>query len=217
MTNTMQFIIVLIAIFSYTFLDYMIPKVWPKSEKKQLWSGNGAFLWGGILLVTCFILRQSEYVFKLPINHQVGIQIIILVIIGTIHNGYRNKKTYYPSKSNMKKCLNYSIFQPIFEEIAFRGLLLPVTINLFSGVLSSSWIISLNAIAFTLFHRNYWGFCKEHINNYYGFFFVGLMLTYTAYENQSIVYAIVAHILINGTNTLYGNWKEVRRLKNIQA
>lgn len=113
-----------VMMFSYKILENIFMKLFPKLGKDQLWTNQGYYLWGLVLLIIYFIVRPNDYIIKSPINNEMGIKFILFFIISTIFICIKNLNVYYPKKTNKLKCFHYGVIQPIFEEVAFRGLIL---------------------------------------------------------------------------------------------
>lgn len=197
-------ILIVVMIFSYRILEDILEKLFPDLGKDQLWATEGYYLWGLVLFIIYFIVKPNDYIMKIPINNKNGIMFILAFMISTIFICIKDSNVYYPKKTNKLKCFHYGVVQPIFEEIAFRGLILPMTIYLLGN--SFSGAILLNGIIFMLFHLNYWSFKKKTANMFLGFLALGLCFSYITVMTQSIIYSILCHIIINGGNTLYRNF-----------
>lgn len=125
MNNIAYLVLIGVIMFSYNILESIIKKFFPKLVKDQLWASIGYYLWGLVLLIVYLIIRPNDYIIKNPINNELGIKFILFFIISTIIICIKNPNVYYPKKSNKLKCFHYGVIQPIFEEVAFRGLILP--------------------------------------------------------------------------------------------
>lgn len=183
----------------------IIGKLFPKLGKDQLWTNQGYYLWGLILLIVYLIIKPYDYIVKKPINNEVGIVFIVIYLVVAFFVCKAGLDFYYPKKSNKLKCFHYGVIQPIFEEIAFRGLILPMTIQLLGN--NFSIVIWINGIIFMVFHWNYWSLNKKNINLFLNFLCVGLSFAYLSFKTQSILYSIIGHIIINSCNVIYRNYK----------
>lgn len=163
------------------------------------------------LLIVYLIVTPNDYIIKSPINNKIGIVFLLCFIISTIFVCIGNQNVYYPHKDNKLKCFHYGVIQPIFEEVAFHGLILPMTIYLLGD--HTIMIILLNGVIFMLFHLNYWSFEKKYRFMFLNFLITGLLFIYMTLVTQSIVYSILCHVIVNGGNTLYRNWKDKNMAK----
>ncbi|MBU5591315.1 CPBP family intramembrane metalloprotease [Clostridium sp. MSJ-4] len=197
-------ILIGIILFSYTILESIVKKIFPSLGKDQLWANVGYYSWGLVLLIIYLIIRPMDYITKIPINNILGISFIISFSVVTIFICIKDPNVYYPRKNNKLKCFHYGVIQPILEEVAFRGLILPMTIYLSGN--NTSLIILLNSFIFMFFHLNYWSLEKKHKKLFINFFMLGLFFNYIAIGTQSIFYGVLCHIIVNGGNTLYRNW-----------
>ena len=81
-----------------------------------------------------------------------------------------------------------AILAPIVEEIVFRGAILRILLEYFSG--SKAWIaITISAVTFGLFHGNF----AQAVNAS----FLGLILGWLYYRTKSIIPSMVLHLVNN--------------------
>lgn len=149
---------------------------------------------------------KNNFIFNIIINKQVAIQAILITVFGIAYVTKSNKNIYYPSYDNKIRCINFSITQPIFEEIAFRGIILPITIPLLEN--NFYMLIILNGFLFMLFHLNYWSY-KDGIQLFLEFFLVGMFFANIVIITNSIIYSVVCHILTNSCFTILGNQRKL--------
>lgn len=204
MNKIIYLILIVVILFSYKTMESFFKRFLPKLVNYQLWESIGYYFWGLLLLIAYLIVRPNDYIIKSPINNKLGIQFILIFIISTLFICIKNPNGYYPRKDNKLRCFHFGIIQPIFEEVAFRGLILPMTIYLLGY--NAIMIILLNGVIFMLFHLNYWSFEKETLFMFLNFLIIGLAFIYITIMTQSIIYSILCHIIVNGGNTLYRNW-----------
>jgi hypothetical protein len=203
MDKIIYLILIVVILFSYKTMESFFKRFFPKLVNYQLWESIGYYFWGLLLLIAYLIARPNDYIIKSPINNKLGIQFILIFIISTMYICIKNPNVYYPRKDNKLRCFHYGVIQPIFEEVAFRGLILPMTIYLLGY--NAIMIILLNGVIFMLFHLNYWSFEKEALFMFLKFLIIGLAFIYITIMTQSIIYSILCHIIVNGGNTLYRN------------
>lgn len=205
MSKIAYLIIIFIILFSYKALEKFFKKKFPMLIKYQLWDSVFYYFWGLILLVVYLIVKPIDYIIKYPVNNEFGIRCILYIAISTVFVCIYNENAYYPPRNGKLRCFHYGVVQPIFEEVAFRGLILPITVYLLGN--HANIIILLNGVIFMLFHLNYWSIEKKTLLMFFGFLIFGLYFTYLTLVTQSIIYSILCHIIVNGGNTLYRNWK----------
>jgi CAAX prenyl protease-like protein len=215
----MDKIIYLMAIFgimiSYKIMEIFFKRFFPKLINFDLSSSICYYFWGLVLLSVYLIVRPNDYVTKIPINNKSGIIFLIFFTIGVFFAFIYNQdpNVYYPKKEEKLICFNHGIILPIFEEVAFRGLILPMTVCLLGN--QGYIIILLNGFLFMLFHLNYyWPIKKELLPLFFNFLVLGIYFSYLALITESIVYSTLCHIILNGGYTLYKNWKTQSEIKN---
>ncbi|WBW98236.1 CPBP family intramembrane glutamic endopeptidase [Oceanirhabdus sp. W0125-5] len=206
MNKILYLLLIIVILFSYKILEKYFERFFPRIIKSQLWDSKGYYSWGLVLLIVYLIIRPKDYLFKLPINNKEGLIVVFCFALFTLFLCIQNPNSYYPRKSNKLRCVHFGVVQPIFEEVAFRGLILPMTIFLIGD--NFNMIMLTNGIMFMLFHINYWSFEKRHFNLFFNFFFMGLFFTYVALITQSIFYSTICHIIGNGGYTVYRNWRD---------
>lgn len=200
------FIVLAIALCSYTIIEKLLRCFSIIQSSDQLWSTIWYYLWGLCLLLSVVLISPNDFVFKVPVNIGSVIGVIIVLLIFIFMSIRNNTVVYYPKTSNLLKCINFSIFLPIFEEVAFRGIILPVLIILLSEYVKIEIILLLNGLLFSLFHRNYWSFVQKHFGMFMIFFSYGYLFSYISYSTQSIWLSVFTHIMINGGITVYKNF-----------
>ena len=214
MNNLIYLIAIVVTFFSYGILEKVFRRFFPKLIPHQLWSSVLYYAWGLVLLIIYFTAVPYDLILKMPINNKTGIYSVLgaLMILRFLY--INNVDCYYPTKDKKLKCFHYGIVLPIFEEVAFRGLILPMTIYLIGD--HAIIIIALNAVLFMLFHLNYWSFKKAYLMKYVNFLLTGVVFIYITILTNSIIYAILIHIIIDGGNTLYRNWAVKESVKIAQ-
>lgn len=203
---------IVIILFSYKILEKILHKLFPKIVKRQLWDSLGYYIWGLLLLGIYLYVKPIDYIISKPVNNSYGVIVTIIVIIVTVYGCVSDPNVYYPRKTGKLRCIHYSIIQPIFEEVAFRGLILPMMMPLLGN--NGNILMLVNAALFMGFHLNYWSYNKENQRMFIGFLLIGMALGYVTLMTESIVYAVICHIIINGGNTLYRNLKDDKNKKS---
>lgn len=187
---------------SYTIIEVLLRKSDVSFiRNKRLWETQGYYMWGLVLMLSYYIVPSQQLFIKSPINNFGAIIFTIVYIAYLVVIFFYNKESYYPKQKKTMKSVHYCIIQPIFEEIAFRGIILPLTDILLC--INSINIIILNAILFTLFHINYWSISSKNLKRFNQFYFYGLIFGGIALYTKSIFYSLIWHIMLNGGYTLY--------------
>lgn len=200
------FIVLIFVLCSYTIIEKLLRHFSIIKCKVQLWSTIWYYLWGSCLLLAVSIISPNDFVFKIPVDIRSIIGVIIIMLLFIFASVKNNTSVYYPKASEPLKCIHHSIVLPIFEEVAFRGIILPILIILLDKYVTIEIVLLLNGLLFALFHRNYWSFTKEHFGMYIMFLLDGYLLSYVTYSTQSILMSVFTHIMINGGITAYKNF-----------
>ena len=199
-------IVILVALLSYTVIERILRHFSVlKSNRDPLWSGVWYYLYGICLLVSLLAIRPIDFVFKIPSRIGFSLLIIGVMMLFLLLNLKEGNKIYYPTADNILKCVNFSVIQPLFEEVAFQGIILPILAFLFKEYFRAEIIIAIDGILFALFRKNCWSFIKESSVTY--FFIQGGIFAYIAYTTQSIWLLVIYRVLLNITITVYKNKK----------
>lgn len=191
----MKYIVsILIIMCSYKFLEVVLKFIFPKLIKEELWKSVLYYIWGAAVIIAAFIVPEN-YILIIPRDISTGVFFLVLSGIYLHIICAEDMVEYYPRKENKVEYFNFVVAKPIMEEVAFRGIILPITMIFFDDI--TIIIIALNALIYTIFNFSY---IKPEVNNNKRLvmvFILGAMSTYFALALHSILFACLAHILIN--------------------
>lgn len=218
----MTYIIILIALFSYTIIEYMMKRWGKLGSTEKLWSSHWAFLWGGILLALIFLQPGPSQPFGAIMFAKDALVHIVRWVIGLLLFYYFSNFIFQGDVASHWKSLkffNFSLVNPIFEEILFRGIILTSLLNSLPNAKYEELLVMVSSLLFAFFHLNYEDkISRALLNRYYFFrlimiFVVGNAIGYLVLLTGSIWMSILMHILINTVGTVYYN---IRLIKNKQ-
>lgn len=206
-------IIILLAFFLYTILEWLLYKKGCLSENKQLWSSPYTFIWGSILLLLLFFVIPGEYkpwgdilYIKEAFMH------IILWILGLVVYYSLNSKSLFRSPASLswdrKEFYYFCFFNPIIEETLFRGIILMNLLNKFPVIKYEELFVIISSLLFALFHINYeynFKLSKDYIGGTFVIFILGNAIGFLVLLTRSLWMSILMHILLNLTGALYLN------------
>ena len=161
---------------------------------------------GHIITIVCFLLAKwtpisNHYISKKPYKLLGLIALFSLFLVLPLGGIY--EWMGIEMSESVQKLFNIimtyplgivavAILAPIVEEVVFRGAILRLLLECFSG--KKAWIaIAISAVAFGLFHGN----LAQAVNAS----FLGLILGWLYYRTQSIVPSMVLH-LVNNVSTV---------------
>ena len=127
------FIILIFVMISYTVTEKLLRHFSVIKGSVQLWSGVWYYLWGICLLASLLIIRPIDLVFRIPVNFDSVIGMIVIIILFLSISLKKGSNAYCPKSNELLKCIHFSIILPLFEETAFRGIILPILITLLNG------------------------------------------------------------------------------------
>ena len=168
-----------------------------KKTKKDMASYT-AYPWAAIMLLCAFLIKDN-YVFNVPqsLDHIAMVYIIIPIAILFI------LPRYVPLRFvGFHGKFNGIVMYPIFEEVAFRGLILPLLLTI-PGLdvridyVSLNGAIIISALLFGLMHILSYGAGKAAIRVAVSAFIGGLFMGYIAWTTQSILLSIAYHMAWN--------------------
>lgn len=156
-------------------------------------------VWATITIISVLLFNE-EYIFNTPTNYEKALPIfgvlILVYIVSARFSGYNPRGMY--------NITNFIITYPIFEEIIFRGLILPnlkeffvstEVIQVFSMSVTIPVIVS--AILFAICHLQYYKLSAQSTKFMIIAFLGGILLGAMTEMTQSILFALVLHIVFN--------------------
>ncbi|AIQ45689.1 hypothetical protein R70723_07145 [Paenibacillus sp. FSL R7-0273] len=168
------------------------------------------YYWGALLIAASLFIKDN-YVYSLPYNF---LAVLPLCLIIQLTNGLIARRSGYSPQGRFNT-LNFVITYPILEEIAFRGLALPVLARHESfGALSGlelgyglipqlSLAVIITAVLFAVSHLQYYRLNAESIRFMVFALSGGLFFGLVAQATESILLTILMHISFNASAALY--------------
>lgn len=189
--------------FMYKGLEVLVKKLFPKKLKYVV------YIWA--MCICCIsIVYNESFVWKIPVHADSVLHLFIIVLL--INCFISRQSGYYPiGKFDI---FNFILVYPVFEEMSFRGLILPLLVqnrNL------PGWIgVIASAFVFAVAHLQYYKLNRRSITFMLFAFSGGLFFGYIALITKSIVMTIPLHIAFNGSAVFYsrrieGHFRNVGR------
>ncbi|ASA19717.1 CPBP family intramembrane glutamic endopeptidase [Paenibacillus donghaensis] len=188
--------------FSYRILERLIGLWSPKQTRYTV------YYWGILLMAASFFF-QNNYIFHTP-HHIIKALPVFLVVLAvnvviSRNSGYRPEGTFHR--------LNFMITYPVLEEIAFRGLVLPLLVQVpllgesyqFLYVTEISLAVLLTAFLFAVSHLQYYRLNRQSMIFMAYAFSGGLFLGIIAQFTESILLTLPLHITFNATAVYYAS------------
>lgn len=212
--NIMKLIIIIIlAFFLYTILEWFLYKKNWLNENRQLWSSPWTFIWGSILVILLVFVIPGEYkpwgdilYIKEAFKH------IIPWILGFLVYYSLNSGILFRSAASLswdsKEFYYFCFLIPIIEEILFRGIILMNLLNKFPIIKYEELFVIISSFLFTMFHINYennFKFTKDQIWGFLLIFILGNSIGFLVLLTRSLWMSILMHILVNLTGAIYFN------------
>ena len=176
------------------------------------------YYWG-ILLIGASLLIKDNYVYQLPGNFTAVLPLCLIILL--INLLISRRSGYSPI--GLFNTINFVITYPVFEEIAFRGLALPILVRherlgepfaleLGYGIIPQlSLAVIITAVLFAVSHLQYYKLNAESIRFMVfaltGVLFFGLI----AQATESILLTLPLHIAFNSSAALYAHRKTAKQ------
>ncbi|MNC17470.1 CAAX amino terminal protease self- immunity [compost metagenome] len=168
------------------------------------------YYWG-ILLIGASLFIKDNYVFHLPRNF---LTVLPLCLLFQVISPFSARRSGY-SPVGLFNRINFVITYPVLEEIAFRGLALPILVRhqslgepfeleLGYGIIPQlSLAVIITAVLFAVSHLQYYKLNAESIRFMAFALIGGLFFGVIAQATESIILTILLHIAFNGSAALY--------------
>lgn len=165
---------------------------------KADWEEYAVYPWAAVMLLCAFILKDN-LVFRLPESLDRLALVYIIVPIAVLFIVPRLVPLRFIGAHGRFKGI---VMYPIFEEIAFRGLILPLLLAVRGLDISIRYIaingaVIISAALFGLMHILSYGINKASLRIGVFAFIGGLYMGYLAYTTLSILPSIVYHMAWN--------------------
>ncbi|CAM3540309.1 CPBP family intramembrane glutamic endopeptidase [Marinicrinis lubricantis] len=189
--------------FSHSIIKGIAAKVAQALGNRQA-SRYFVYIWG-IAAIAAALFMQNNFVYRLP---TVDRTVILAALTIAIVNLFVAKYSGYRPVGRLN-VINFIVFYPIFEEVVFRGLILPVLNEIFPyafmeiAYLPVSFSVIISAFLFAIAHFQYYQFGRLSIR-YMSFAFIGgIFFGAIANVTQSILIPVLLHIEYNLLSACY--------------
>ncbi|CAH1208697.1 hypothetical protein PAECIP111892_03161 [Paenibacillus auburnensis] len=168
------------------------------------------YIWGFLLIAASLFIKEN-YVFHLPRNILTVLPLCLVIL--PINLLISRRSGYSPI--GLFNRINFVITYPVFEEISFRGLILPIlvrhqslgekfTLELGNGLFPNlSLAVIITAVLFAVSHLQYYKLNAESTRFMLFAVSGGLFFGVIAQATESILLTILLHIAFNGSAALY--------------
>jgi uncharacterized protein len=196
--------------FSFKITEVILHKISKKLDKYIV------YIWGILLLFASFVMDDT-FVYQLPKNTSSVMMLFIVVLI--INCIISRGSGYSPQGLYLK--LNFMIAFPIFEEIAFRGIILSrlmkfnylnIWVNVL-GIFSATPAILISAFLFAIAHLQYYRLSKISIRYMTFAILGGIFFGVIASVSESILLTIPLHMAFNCTAVYYDRRARIKGIK----
>jgi uncharacterized protein len=204
MSSLVALILAVILAFSYKIVDITIRLIIGRTIYRKI-ENDVVYIWGTLLTVSIYFF-EDNYVFRLPVHYD---SIVLLILITAITNVFISQYSGY-NPSGKKNILNFVIMYPIFEEVVFRGMIIPI-LNKSFPVYSNFEIfntpvtvpILLSSFLFAVAHLQYYRFNQTSIKFMLFAFFGGIIFGVISDHTSSIVFSVFLHMEFNLFSVYY--------------
>ncbi|MFJ8527549.1 lysostaphin resistance A-like protein [Bacillus sp. NPDC094106] len=206
MSCLIALILAVLLAFSYKIVDITVRVIIGRTLYRKI-ENEIIYIWGTLLTIISYFY-EDNYVFRLPIpiHHE---PTVLLILSAAITNIFISRYSGY-KPIGKKNILNFVIMYPIFEEVIFRGMIIPILNNSFSkypfyeiAYIPVTVPIIISSFLFAVAHLQYYSFNQTSIK-FMLFAFVG-GITFGAITDYSlsIVFPLLLHVEFNLLSAYY--------------
>lgn len=204
MSYFIALVLAVLLAFSYKIVDVTVGIIIGKTLYRKI-ENEIIYIWGTILTIISYFYVDN-YVFRLPIHYE---PTVLLILIAAITNIFISRYSGY-KPIGKKNILNFVIMYPIFEEVIFRGMIIPILNNSLPkypfyeiAYIPITVPIIISAFLFAVAHLQYYSFNQTSLK-FMLFAFVG-GITFGAITDYSlsIVFPLLLHVQFNLLSAYY--------------
>ncbi|HDR3964448.1 TPA: CPBP family intramembrane metalloprotease, partial [Bacillus anthracis] len=192
MSYFITLVLAVLLAFSYKIVDITVGIIIGKIRYQKI-ENEIIYIWGTLLTIISYFY-EDNYVFRLPIHYE---SIVLLILIALITNIFISRYSGY-NPSGKKNILNFVIMYPIFEEVIFRGMIIPILNNAFSifsyfeiAYIPVTLPILISSFLFAISHLQYYKFNQTSIKFMLFAFLGGIIHGMITDFSLSIVFPIL--------------------------
>ncbi|MED1569721.1 CPBP family intramembrane glutamic endopeptidase [Bacillus paramycoides] len=204
MSYFIALVLAVLLAFSYKIVDITVGVIIGRTLYRKI-ENEIIYIWGTLLTVISYFY-EDNYVFHLPIHYE---PIVLLILIAAITNIFISQYSGY-KPSGKKNILNFVIMYPIFEEVIFRGMIIPILNNSFSkypfyeiAYIPLTVPILISSFLFAVAHLQYYSFNQTSIKFMLFAFLGGIIYGMITDYSLSIVFSIFLHVEFNLLSVYY--------------
>ncbi|PFM64719.1 CPBP family intramembrane metalloprotease [Bacillus cereus] len=204
MSYFIALVLAVLLAFSYKIVDITVGIIIGRTLYRKI-ENEIIYIWGTLLTVIGYFY-EDNYVFHLPIHYE---PIVLLILIAAITNIFISRYPGY-NPIGKKNILNFVIMYPIFEEVIFRGMIIPILNNSFPiysfyeiAYIPITVPILISSFLFAVAHLQYYSFNQTSIKFMLFAFLGGIIYGMITDYSLSIVFSIFLHVEFNLLSVYY--------------
>ena len=204
MSYLIALVLAVLLAFSYKIVDITVGVIIGRTLYRKI-ENEIIYIWGTLLTIIIYFY-EDNYVFRLPIHYE---PIVLLILIAAITIIFISRYSGY-KPSGKKNILNFVIMYPIFEEVIFRGMIIPILNNSFPiyplyeiAYIPVTVQIIISSFLFAVAHLQYYSFNQTSIKFMLFAFFGGIIFGMITDYSLSIVFSIFLHVEFNLLSVYY--------------
>ncbi|ENQ3078164.1 CPBP family intramembrane metalloprotease [Bacillus cereus] len=204
MSYLIALVLAVLLAFSYKIVDITVGIIIGRTLYQKI-ENEIIYIWGTLLTVISYFY-EDNYVFRLPIHYE---PIVLLILITAITNIFISRYSGY-KPIGKKNILNFVIIYPIFEEVIFRGMIIPILNNSFPiypfyeiAYIPVTVPILISSFLFAIAHLQYYSFNQTSIKFMLFAFFGGIIFGMITDYSLSIIFSIFLHVEFNLLSVYY--------------